>query len=231
MNRIRDHIDKLISAEIEVHPERLVSFFERVQSNYDESIRATTRFFLLMLAAWFFALAIDQKWIDKVPLLGIDLNRQMIVVSPLLVGLLSYETLSSFAAAIVLWEAISQHVRRTLPVAWQHSLDDLLGPPTFSNVERMLEPKREKVLLWLFSRAWFGIIGLTMLGGSLVAIIHTTGIIWNETASIYSMPLKFLTAPFGMLVWLRGLVLVFSSMVATGGFKGAHHRASGRAGV
>jgi hypothetical protein len=110
MNRVRDNIDKLISAEPEAHSARLERFFERVQSNYDESIRAATRFFLLMLAAWFLTYAIKAKWIDKIGFFGLDLNRKMIVVSPFLVGLFSYGMLSAMAGAIVFWEAVSQSV-------------------------------------------------------------------------------------------------------------------------
>jgi len=100
MNRVRDKIDKLIASEIDIHPERLVRFFDRVQLNHDESIRATTRFLILMLAAWFLANAIDAQWIEKIEFFGLSLDRKMIVVSPLLVGLFSYGMLSAMAAAI-----------------------------------------------------------------------------------------------------------------------------------
>src|SRR4029077_9029762 len=89
MNRIRDNIDKLIDAEA-ANSERLVRFFELVQSNYDESIRAATRFFLLMMAAWFLAYAIDRDWTEEISFFGLKLNRKMIVVSPFLVGVFSY---------------------------------------------------------------------------------------------------------------------------------------------
>lgn len=230
MNRVRDNIDKLISAEPEAHSARLERFFERVQSNYDESIRAATRFFLLMLAAWFLTYAIDAKWVTKVPFFGLDLDRKMIVVSPFLVGLFSYGMLSAMAGAIVLWEAVSQSVCKMLPTAWEHSLDDLLAPPTFSNIERMLEPRRKDKLLSLFSQVWFAFIGLTMLFGSFFAIGHTAHVFCAARLPI-DAGFGVASTVLGVIAWLRGFVLFASAIKATGGFKVGHHRASGRTGV
>jgi hypothetical protein len=230
MNRVRDNIDKLISAELAAHSARLELFFERVQSNYDESIRAATRFFLLMLAAWFLTIAIKVGWIKKIEFFGLNLDCKMIVVSPFLIGLFSYGMLSAMAGAIVFWEALSQSVCKMLPTAWKHSLDDLLAPPTFSNIERMLEPRRKDKLLSLFSQVWFAFIGLTMLFGSLFAIGHTTHVFFAAQSPIAAV-FGVASTLFGTIAWLRGFVLFTSAIKATGGFKVGHHRASGRTGV
>lgn len=230
MNRVRDKIDKLISAELEAHPDRLIRFFERVQSNYDESIRTTTRFLLLMLATWFLTYAIDAKLVSRIPFFGLELDLKMIVVSPFLVGLFSYTMLSAMAGAIVLWEAVSESVCKMLPTAWEHSLDDLLGPPTVSNIERMLEPRRRHKLLSFFCWVWFLFICLTMGFGSLLAIGHTAHVFFAARLPI-NAGFGVASTVLGTIAWLRGFVLLTSAIIATGGFKRGHHGASRRTGV
>jgi hypothetical protein len=175
MNRVGDRIDEFIQAELKAHPEQVCQFFERVQLNYDEAIRNATRYLLSMLAAWFVSYAIHKGWIGKVGWLGIDFNHEMIVASPFLIGLLSYGALSSLAGAIVLWEAIIQRLRYIMPTAWEHYLENFLAPPTFSNVERMMEPIIDRSRLSIyFSRSWFVFVTIMMFGGGLAGIAHTT---------------------------------------------------------
>ena len=227
-NRVSDKIDELVRLELNDHPERLVSFFERVRSNYDEAIRSASGFFLAMLAAWFLTFAIHQQWITKISFLGgVELNPKSIVLSPFLIGLLSYGLLSALAGAVVFWEAFSRGVFHTLQSAWNQSLDDLLAPPTFSNVERMLEPRPENTLLSLFSRGWFVLVTLMMFIGSLASIVHTMYLLLDPSWSA----VVILSAILGGIAWLRGVVLFVSAINATGGFHLGHHRGSGRVGV
>jgi hypothetical protein len=155
----------------------------------------------------------------------------MIVGSPFVIGLFSYGVLSAMAGAIVFWEALSQSVCKMLPTAWKHSLDDLLAPPTFSNIERMLESRRKEKLLSLFSQVWFAFIGLTMLIGSLFAIGHTTFLFFKAALPDIKPAFGGVSALLGLIAWLRGFVLFTSAINATGGLKVGHHRASGRTGV
>lgn len=243
MNRVSDKIDRLIKKELEAHPERLASFFEQVESNYAEAIRNATAFLIFMLAAWFLTFAIYAGWIDKITFFGTELKKNMILVSPFLIGLLSYLQLSALAGAAVLWEVVSRGVFHMLPTAWKHSLDDLLAPPTFSNIERMLEPKPENRLESLFSRAWFVLVGLMIFGGSLAALVHTTYLVFTVQVHVafgavvigqdLSLALAFavVSAFLGAAAWLRGVFLFVSAVEATGGFNVGHHRGSGRVGI
>lgn len=228
MNPLSDKIDELITAELEAHPERLVAFFARVQSNYDEAIRTATRFFLSMLAAWLLTYAIYQGYIQKIEIFGFDFDRKMIVASPFVIGLLTYGLLSALAGAVVLWEAVSRGVHHMLPTAAKNSLDDLLAPPTFSNIERMLEPRLEDKLLSLFSRSWFVLITLLMFGGSFAALVHTTYLLFRPRPDTQLAVLGIGSAILGALAWFRGVVLFGCGIEATGGFHLGHHRRSGR---
>jgi hypothetical protein len=238
-NLVCEKIDKLVAAEREAHPERLVAFFARLQTNYDEAIRAASSFFLLMLAAWFLTYAIYVGWIEKFTLVGLELNRRMIVAAPLLIGLLSYGMLSAMAGAIILWEAVSRGVFHMMPTAWEHSLDDLLAPPSFSNVERMLEPKPEspfpRIPRWpglqsFFSGAWFFIVTVLMFVGSAFAVGHTVWLFFRPGLEI-DPAAGAASALLGVVAWLRGFTLFAAAINATGGRTSGHHRGSGRYGV
>jgi len=227
MTTIGAKIDKLISAELKDRPDQLGQFFERIQSNYDDAIRTASQFFLSMLAAWFLTYVIYQGWIDEIDFLGLKLNRKMIVVSPFLLGLLSYGLLCALAAAVVLWEAISCGILRMLPTAWHLGLDDLLAPPTFSNVERMLEPGRG-IKASLFSDAWFALVTALMFGGSLGGLVQTTRFLFDPCLGIHPV-LAGLSGFLGAMAWLRGVALFKRAIDATGsGFQLRHHRGSAR---
>lgn len=227
MTRIGAMIDELIKAEAEGRPEQLRSFFDRVLTNYDEAIRTASRFFLLVLTAWFLTWAVYDEWIDKIEILGLNLNKKMIVASPFLVGLLSYGMMSALAGAAVFWDAICRSVSHLLPAARKHHLDDLLAPPTFSNIERMLEPGPEHKLRSLFSTAWFVLVTTLIFGGSLGALAHTTFLLFKPGLQI-DRALAVLSAVLGAAAWLRGNVLLASAMEATGGFSLRHRRGSGQ---
>lgn len=227
MNQIGDKIDEFIEVELKAHPEQVGQFFERVQSNYDEAIRTATRFFLLMLGTWFLTYAIHERWIGKVELLGFDFKPEMTVASPFLIGLLSYGMLSALAGAIVFSEAMIRRLRYMLPTAWKHYLDDFLVPPTFSNVERMLEPIIEhKPLSVCFSRAWFVLVTVMMFGGGLAGIVHTSYLLFRPKVGpqVIHWAVIVTSAGFGAVAWIRGVVLAASSVEATGGFNFSHHR-------
>jgi hypothetical protein len=240
INLVSKKIDKLVAAEREAHPERLVAFFARLQTNYDEAIRAASSFFLLMLLAWFLTYAIYERWIEKFTLVGLELNRRMIVAAPLLIGLLSYGMLSAMAGAVIFWEAVSRGVFHMMRTAWEHSLDDLLAPPSFSNVERMLEPepKWRRFLFihkWpglpsLFSGVWFGLVSLMMFGGSAFAVGYTIWLFFQPCLEIHPAA-GAASAVLGVVAWLRGFALFIAAINATGGFTPGHHRGSGRYGV
>ena len=234
MNQVTDNkqvsykIDELMKGELKAHPERLVAFFARVQLNYDEAIRTATRFFLSMLAAWLLTYAIYKGSIETIKIYVVDLDRKMIVVSPFVIGLLTYGLLSALAGAVVLWEALSRGVDHMLPTAAKYNLDDLLAPPTFSNVERMLENASEKKLP-LFSRAWFVLITAMMFGGSLAALVHTTCLLFLPPPDKQLAVFGIGSATFGSIAWVRGVVLFKSAIDATGGgFHLGHHRGSRR---
>jgi site-specific recombinase len=159
--------------------------------------------------------------------MGLELTEKMIVASPFLIGLLSYALLSAFAGAVVLWEAVCQGVSRMLPAAARYRLEDLLAPPTFSNVERMLEPRPEHRLLSFFSGAWFVLVALMMFGGSLGALVHTAYLLFDPRLDI-SRELAVLSTALGATAWIRGMILFASALGATGGFNLGHHRGSAR---
>jgi hypothetical protein len=228
-NPVANKIDALL-AESDVRPEQIDSFFELVQSNYAEAIRTASFYFLWMLAAWLLTYAIATRVIDKIELLGIELNPKMIVVSPFLIGLLTYGLLSALAGAVVLWEAVSRRVFKMSPTAWHASLDDLLAPPTFSNVERMLEPGRKNWVQLGLSRGWFVLVTLMMFGGSVTALGHTTVLFFTTRDQVH-WAFGLVSCLLGLIAWGRGIVLFRSAIVATGGFTVGHHRRSGRAGV
>jgi hypothetical protein len=219
-------IDQLIKAEAAERPEQLRSFFDRVLTNYDEAIRMASRYFLGVLTAWFLTYAIADGWIDKIEILGLELKGKMVVASPFLIGLLSYGMLSSLAGAAVFWDAICRSVSHLLPTARKHDLDDLLAPPTFSNIERMLEPEPQHKLQSLFSTAWFVLVTLLIFCGSLGALAHTTLMLFNPCLAINRV-LAFSSAVLGATAWLRGNVLLASAMDKTGGFSLRHRRGSG----
>lgn len=231
MNRVCAGIDRLMTAERGKHPEPVRFFFERILANYDEAIRTASRFFLLILAAWFLTYAIYDRWVGQgTSFLGLELTEKMIVVSPFLIGLLSYGLLSAFAGAVVLWEAVCQGVSRMLPAASKYRLEDLLAPPTFSNVERMLEPRPEHRLLSFFSAAWFVLVAFVMFGGSLGALVQTACLLFDPRLGI-PQDLAVLSTVLGAAAWIRGMVLFTSALGATGGFHLGHHRGSARNGV
>jgi len=228
INLVGTKIDKIfISAEAGKCPELIRYFFERVQTNYDEAIRMASRLFLSILAVWFLTYALHAKWIEKIEFLA-DLKVEMIVASPFLIGMLSYGLLSALAGAVVLWEAVSRGVGHMLPTAWEQGLDDLLAPPTFSNVERMLEPSPKHKLQTLFSGAWFMFITMIMFGGSLAAFTHTTSLLVQSPLRFFQSPLKLLSVSLGAAAWVRGVVLFASAIEATGGFSLGHHRGSAK---
>lgn len=227
MNQIGDKIDEFLEAELNARPEEVSRFFERVQANYEEAIRTATRFLLLMLATWFLTYAIHEGWIGKVAWLGFEFKPEMTVASPFLIGLWSYLALSTLAGAIILWEAIIRRLRYMLPTAWKLYLENFLAPPTFSNVERMLEPIIEhKPLTVYFSRVWFVLVTATMFGGGLAGIVHTTYLLFRpEIASeVIHWAVIVISAAFGAAAWIRGVVLSASAIQATGGYNLTHHR-------
>ena len=223
MKRIGDKIDEFMEVELEAHPEQVGRFFERVQANYDEAIRNATRFFLRMRAAWFMTYAIHEEWIREVKWVSFEFNRKMTVAAPFLIGLLSYGMFSALAGAILFWEAIIGRLRYTLPKAWEHHLDSFLAPPTFSNVERMLEPvtagRRPSVY---FSRAWFFLVTLMMFGGGLAGIAHTASLLL--TSGVVHKAIIATSTAMGLVAWLRGTVLAVSAIKATGGYDLTHQR-------
>jgi hypothetical protein len=225
VDQVDSKIDELVKAEIEQRPEQLRHFFERVQSNYDEAIRTASRFLLLMMAAWFLTFAIHMGWITKIDFLGAtQLNNDTIVASPFLIGLLTYGQLSALAGAVILWEVVRRGVYHMLPKAWELDLDDWLAPPTFSNVERMLEPKPEAKLQSRFSGAWFVLVSFVIFFGSLAALAQTTYFLFGSQPS--HPALGALSAALGLIAWFRGFVLCKSAINATGGFQFRHHRKS-----
>jgi hypothetical protein len=233
MNLIDGKIDQLIRADLEKRPEQLRQFFERVQSNYDEAIRTASHFLLLLMAAWFLSFAIHMEWTSKIHLLGFEFKGEMLVASPFLIGLLTYGQLSALAGAVILWEAISRAVCHLLPKAWELRLDDLLAPPTFSNVERMLEPPSAAKLQSFFSRAWFVLVGGAIFLGSLVALAQTTYFLISRRHDSFAFlhPLLYsvlcaLSVTLGLIAWFRGFVLFKSAADATGGVAFRHHRDS-----
>lgn len=237
MNLLTEKIDELIRVEGSQHPEQLVSFFARVQSNYDEAIRTASRFFLIMLATWVLTCAMYWGWIDDFRFQGLALNPKMIIASPFLVGILTYRLLSAMAAAVVLWEVVSEGVFRMLPTTRKYGFDDLLAPPTFSNVERMLEPRG----VWpsRFSRFWFGLVTIMMFLGSLAALVTTTWFLFRPRVydffqnhhTIYVV-IAAVSAILGWIAWVRGFVLFRYAIERTGwSTKFRHHREPERAGV
>jgi hypothetical protein len=236
MKHICDQIDEFIEAELKTHPEQVKQFFERVQSNYDEAIRTATRYLLFMFAAWFLTYAIHEGWVGKIGWLGFEFKRKMTIASPFLIGLLSYGMLSALAGAVVLSEAMIRRLRYMLPTAWKNYLDNFLAVPTFSNIERMLEPMIDpKPLSVYFSRFWFLLVTLMMFGGGLAGIAHTTSLLFQpEVATEATRPevapqvihwaVIVASAALGVLAWLRGVVLAVFAVGVTGGYNLTHHR-------
>jgi hypothetical protein len=218
-NRVATAIDALIATELPEHPDALTKFFERIGEKYDESIRATTRYFVLVQLAWFLTYAVATGRMGEGSLFGIPFNPKMLMISPFLIGVLSYLLLSSMAAAAVLWEAVSQGIRRTLPSAWERGLDCFLAPPTFSNIERMLEPFRPSRM----SYAWFALISVLFFLGTIFALFHTTYLVWTLGQEISQVVTAF-SFVFGFIVWLRGLSLLWTAIRVTGGRAVRHHR-------
>lgn len=223
MKQIADKFDEFLEVELRAHPEEVDRFFERVLANYDEAIKTATRFLLLMIAAWFVTYAIHMEWITQIEWLGITFNRQMTIASPFLIGLLSYQMQSALAGAVALWEAISRRLRYTLPTAWKHQLDDFLAPPTFSNVERMLEPEIAREKFSVCSRGWFIIVTITMFVGSIGGVIHAAALLIYPSRAAHLAWITASTA-FGLLAWARGAILSTYAIMATGGFNSCHHR-------
>jgi hypothetical protein len=221
MNRIKHKVNIFLDAELEAHRPGVVAFFERVTTNYDEAIRIATRYFLLVLACWLLTYAIATEWITTIDWLGVTFDARMIVAAPLLVGLLAYEMLSAMAAATILWEVVSIGLRRMLPSAWDNGLDDLLAPPTFSNVERLLEPRKPS----RFSLGWFGLVTILMFGGTLVALVHTARLLLRRPVEVH-WALAIVSVAVGAISWGRGVVLLRTAVEATGGFGLRHHRGS-----
>lgn len=222
MEQIATKIDKFLEVELTAHPEQVDQFFERVQSNYDEAIRTATRFLLLMIAVWFLTYAIHARWITEITWAGLTFDPKMTIASPFIIGLLSYVMQSALAGAVALWEAISRRLRYTLPTAWEYQLDDFLAPPTFSNVERMLEPETAREVFSLCSRGWFALVTIMMFFGSIAGVIHATILLINST-DIHRAWIAIIAA-LGLVAWFRGVVLSVSAILATGGFKFCHHR-------
>lgn len=223
MNDIRKKIDEFLRVELKAHPEQVEHFFGRVQSNYDEAIRTATRFLVLIIAMWFLTYAIHVGWLKKIEWAGIEFDRRMTIASPFILGLLSYGLQSALGGAVVLWEAISRRIRYTLPTAWKHNLDDLLAPPTFSNVERMLEPEIEFKAFSLCSRGWFVLVSVLMFVGSVAAVIHTAYLLIRPQPAAHWAWIT-MSAILGFVAWVRGVVLSASAIEATGGFQLCHHR-------
>ena len=224
MNQLCDKIDEFLEVELKAHPAQVEQFFERVQLNYDEAIRAATRYLLLLIVAWFVTYAIHATWITKIEWAGLEFKPEMTIASPLLIGLLSYGLQSALAGAVVMWEAISRRLRYTLPTAWKYKLDDLLAPPTFSNVERMLEPESEFKTFSLCSRGWFVLVTVLIFGGSIAALVHTTYLLTRVSPPVARWVVIAISAALGAVAWIRGVVLSASAIEATGGFQLCHHR-------
>ena len=234
-NLVAAAIDALIAAELPEHPDELRTFFEQIREKYDESIRATTKYFVLVQLAWVMTYAIATgKFGENSSLWGIPLSPKMLMISPFLIGILTYLLLSSMAASVILWEVVSHGVRHTLPSAWQGGLDCLLAPPTFSSIERIFEPARPSK----FSYVWFALITLLIFFGAIVALGHTIFLVFSLRSEVCSLGSKvclvitFCSALLGLIAWLRGLLLATKAIRVTGGFAMRHHRgaAANRAG-
>ncbi len=217
-NRVAAAIDALIITESTGHEDELRKFFERISEKYDESIRATTKYFVLVQLAWILTFALATERIGASTLFGIPISPRMLMISPFLVGVLTYLLLSSMAAAAILWEAVSNSVRHTLPSAWERGLDCFLAPPTFSSIERLLEPTRPSK----FSYSWFTLITLLMFFGTILALVHTTFLVFSVPH--ISRVITSLSALLGLIAWLRGLSLASTAIRVTGGFAMRHHR-------
>jgi hypothetical protein len=223
MKQLGDKINEFLEVELKAHPQQVDQFFTRVQTNYDEAIRTATRFLLLMIATWFLTYAIHEEWIKEIQWAGIKFERKMTVAAPFIVGLLSYGLQSALGGAVVLWEAISRRLRYTLPTAWKHNLDDLLAPPTFSNVERLLEPEIEFEKFSLCSRGWFILITVLIFGGSVAGLVHTTYLLIRPSPAAHWVVIA-ISATLGAVAWVRGVVLSAYAIEVTGGFQLCHHR-------
>jgi hypothetical protein len=219
-NLVSDAVDQLFTTELPDHTEELKKFFDRIREKYDESIRATTKYFVLVLFVWLVTVAIGFNFITKIAWLGLELNSSMLLVSPFLIGMLTYLLLSSMAASVILWETVSNSIRYTLPSAWDLGLECLLAPPTFSNIERMLEPTRPSKL----SVVWFALITFLMFVGTMGALFSSAFLALRSVGGVWRTVLCFLSAFLGLILLLRGLSLSTKAIRATGGFAMRHHR-------
>jgi hypothetical protein len=219
-NQVSDAIDQLFTTELSPHEAELKQFFDRIREKYDESIRATTKYFVLVLFTWVVTVGIAFNFITEIAWLGLTLDAKMLVISPFLIGMLTYLLLSSMAASVILWEAVSNSIRYTLPSAWDLGLECLLAPPTFSNIERMLEPARPSKL----SVLWFALITFLMFVGTMGALFSSAYLALRSVDGIWRTVLCFLSALLGLILLLRGLSLSTKAIRATGGFAMRHHR-------
>lgn len=217
-NCVAAAIDALIATKTPGNEDELRKFFERISEKYDESIRASTKYFVLVQLAWILTFAIARGRIGEINFFGIPISQKMLMISPFLVGVLTYLLLSSMAAAVILWEAVSNGVRHTLPSAWELGLDCFLAPPTFSSIERLLEPQRPSKL----SYSWFTLITLLMFFGTILALVHTTLLAFAVPG--ISRVITSLSAFLGLIAWFRGLSLATTAIRVTGGFAMRHHR-------
>lgn len=205
---IDDTIDKLFHSELELHPEELYRYVERLHENYQEALRSMNRRTYLLLFAWIAAMALGSGQVTEAEIGGIKISgvSTLLPAFPFAIGFIGYDLICAGSAVNLLWQAISRCYMNALPTAYKLNLEFLIAPPSFTNVERMYDGiSRSNDVMGKFITWIFGTIVLLV---PLVAIGHIAYLSWNVRCSKLFL---CLSTALGFIMWVRSIILVLEN--------------------
>jgi hypothetical protein len=139
--------------------------------------------------------------------------RYLLLVAPILLGGLFYLMMAAFAAECYLGMAISRCYHHLLPKTYGFGLQQLLLSPMLLNTERIIghiaDGKWKRI-----NMLWMGLLLCLLLVGTLAGVGHSTYLLWN--APIATMVTKFGSITTGLVLWLRGMLLLLVSVESSG---------------
>ena len=122
-------------------------YLDRIADNIFEATKTYQRSFYLMAVVLVVHFLVIDRSLRDVTIFSIDLPRSNIIYwfMSLLESFLFYQAISAFAFERYSQELIHQALERDLPhISLRYSLDFLVFPPTFFNLERFLHQYTEK---------------------------------------------------------------------------------------
>ena len=211
MRPLQRHEDLLCQTVAKIREERfgesIVKILHANNENLDRFVsRDTKAILLLWLSTWL----ISRGLVDGASISGIQISnlRDIIILSPPLLGILHYLIASHATVAGRLRSILREYYRQSYPSLAEKGLHLLADPPSFLTSERFLDHHQpDSRLSLLANQVWSSFLSMLAPAASLLALFHASYLLiafssWGLTESVLAIVLGGLVWTRGLLVWL-----------------------------